>query len=893
MSCLFCIYLSVNYLTNETHRNDLIGKNHDYYKRWQSYVQEFGDDNDMVVVVRGNDRERMIHAVEAVAEEIRKDSASFDRLFYKVEAMHLRDRALLYLPSSQIRSIHDYLSSYDMTMLLEAPFNFGWKSLTFQQILEKGKAHAQNWRGDGSQPEIEGFFKQLTQICLSVETFLANPKDYRDPWLSVLPVEEKAKTGGLASMLDRPQYFFNETGNLAFVMCRPMKENDSFVAAKASIDRMRSLLDAIRPNYSDIEFGLTGLPVLENDEMLASNQDSTTASWLALLGVAILYFVNYRGFRYPMMTMTALIVGTIWALGVMTATVGHLNILSSAFAVMIIGMGDYGVLWVTRYVHDRRSGMEMLTAMEDTARHVGPSILTAAIATAFSFYAAMLANLKAVAELGWIAGSGVLLCAFSCFLLMPPLLCLFDHRLQGPPNIISLQERRESRRQWLGSWMQHPQWLIGATFALTALLCYFAVHVRYDHNLLNLQAQSLDSVKCQRMLIEETADLSWQALSWTTTPEEALALKRRYEALPEVSRVVEVASMVPLDQDRKLEMIRDIQKRLAKLPRVGERLEHALPSLRLVDKTGMLLLENLQKLGDTAPASAKALQPVLASLLSKVRGAQGRGLDQAYATRLQSYEEKLARGLADDLHQLRAVASPQKILVEDIPLALRERYIGQSGRWLVRVFGKDCLWDFEPLLNFVRRVQTVDPEATGKPFTTLEGLIAMRDGFLWAGVYAFVAMLIVLLIDFGSLRSTTIALVPLGMGVIATLGIMTLLGVPCNPANMIAFPLILGVGADNGVHVLHDYLQRDRRQPYRLGYATGRGILVSALTTILGFGTLMIAQHRGMASLGLALALGVTCCMAAALVFLPAFLGWSSQRRLGKSRRAKLVRQAA
>jgi len=119
----------------------------------------------------------------------------------------------------------------------------------------------------------------------------------------------------------------------------------------------------------------------------------------------------------------------------------------------------------------------------------------------------------------------------------------------------------------------------------------------------------------------------------------------------------------------------------------------------------------------------------------------------------------------------------------------------------------------------------------------------------------------------------------LALGMIATLGIMYLLGATLNPANMIAFPLIMGVGADNGVHVMHDYRERDRRRRYMLSRTTGRGIMIAALTTILGFGTLMVAQHRGMASLGLALTIGVTCCMGTALVFLPALLGIMSEKR--------------
>jgi uncharacterized protein len=140
-------------------------------------------------------------------------------------------------------------------------------------------------------------------------------------------------------------------------------------------------------------------------------------------------------------------------------------------------------------------------------------------------------------------------------------------------------------------------------------------------------------------------------------------------------------------------------------------------------------------------------------------------------------------------------------------------------------------------------------------------------------------MIVVLLLDFGKLKHTLLALLPLALGLVATLGLMALCGAALNPANMIGFPLILGVGADNGVHVLHDFRARQRGKPYVLGYATGRGIMVAALTTILGFGTLMLSEHRGLASLGLVLTLGVTCCMVTALVFLPALLNLIGRRR--------------
>jgi hypothetical protein len=245
---------------------------------------------------------------------------------------------------------------------------------------------------------------------------------------------------------------------------------------------------------------------------------------------------------------------------------------------------------------------------------------------------------------------------------------------------------------------------------------------------------------------------------------------------------------------------------------------------------------------------------------------------QVAEERLQHFDERLAGDLAEDLHRLREVCTPGPITVADLPQGMRERYVGRSGKWLLRVFAKDCLWDFEPLEHFTRRIRTVDPEATGRPFGTVEGLRAMKDGLERAGLFALLVIAVVLFLDFRSPRHTLIALTPLAMGVILTLGILGLIGVPLNPANMIAFPLILGVGVDNGVHVLHDYLLRRGERRATISYAIGRGVLVKALTTMIGFGTLMISTERGLVGLGFILSLGVGFSMVTALLFLPALL---------------------
>ncbi|MCI0463705.1 MAG: MMPL family transporter, partial [Gemmataceae bacterium] len=444
--------------------------------------------------------------------------------------------------------------------------------------------------------------------------------------------------------------------------------------------------------------------------------------------------------------------------------------------------------------------------------------------------------------------------------------------------------RNPQSGSWLPTLAGRPRWVIAGSLALTAILAACSLRVGYDHNLLHLQAEGLDSVQWELKLIEHTAGASWHALSYTSTPEEALALKERYEKLPEVSRVVEVAALVPRHQPHKLEQLSDIQKRLRSLPKRGSVIPHEPPDAQRLEALLAELRTTLQPHTTVSRPVLENLNASLQALHERMRTAE----QATVSTRLQQFEQWLARDLAEDLHRLREVASPASITVADLPPSLRERYIGRNGKWLLCVFARDSLWEYGPLCHFVKQIRTVDPHATGKPFGTLESLKAMKDGFQWAGVYAFCAIFGVLLLDFRTLKHTLVALAPLLMGVLAALGVMGLFGVELNPANMIAFPLILGVGADNGVHVLHDYLSRRRDRAYTLNRSTGRGIMVAALTTILGFGTLMISSHRGLASLGLVLTLGVGCCMLTALVFLPAVLRLLSTRQPRKIEPAAL-----
>jgi uncharacterized protein len=899
------VALAYTKLEYHTQRNDLLSADKPCQKRWQKYLDAFGDDDDMVVVAEGAHRERMKAALDDVAAELRKHPELFDRVFHRADLRPLADRALLYLPPEEIDAIRDRIDR--MGPLLGDLGPLAWRKFSVQSLLgNASKALEKRAAGhelSTTERDLLAFLPSVaTSAAATVRDPASSPPSPFSPasraslaGQSRLDAGSGKGAGGLGSSdptpnpspkgrgeqektLTEPQYFFTPDGSLAMLTCRPKKAAQSFTPAKEANDTMRAILAEVGARHPGVALGLTGLPVLETDEMVMSDIDSTRASWLALAGVAILYFVVYRGFRYPLLTVGSLVVGTVWALGWATLTVGHLNILSATFAVMLIGLGDYGVLWVAQYDEQRKLGLSTEEALRHTAAHAGPSVMVAALGTALAFFATTLADFKAVAELGWIAGCGVLFCALACLTVLPAALVLLESWRAGgvsPPSNPQPTTHTEEPtalpfpRTFLPALAARPR-LVLAVGALLLLVCAtFAGRLQYDHNLLNLQARGTDSVAWERKLIDRTAGATWDAMSVAHSREEALALKAKYEALPEVGKVVEVASLVPDRQERKLPAVAAIHAKLANLP----------PKEKLPVPSG----SDPAAVRELAERAAQLAGSDTALSLAVTDLAQAVSESPNVAARLRDFDRRLVSELAAELHALKAVTRPAPIALADVPSELRERFVGANDEYLVRAFAKDSLWDFAALQTFTTAAQTADPGATGKSFRTLEGLRQMKSGFERAGVYALAAIVLVLAVDFRRVSGLLLGLFPLGVGIVFTLGLMALCGVPLNPANMIALPLIVGVGVDNGVHVLHDYRSRDQRRAYRLGAATGRGVLVAGLTTVLGFGTMLTARHEGMASLGLALTIGVSCCMVAALLLLPAILHLHDRVRLKRT----------
>jgi hopanoid biosynthesis associated RND transporter like protein HpnN len=834
-------------------RVDLIDPDSDYNKLWIDYIQEFGEDDDAVIVVESGSRDQTVLVLEEVSRELDRDGDLFHSVLHEVDLSAVRAKGLHYVSPVDLTAIDRFTERSQLVLA------GGWPQLKVGTMV--GGLAAQMVAGATAgdhltESPLETLDRYAESLLASLEAAGSGGRkaavepaaDYVSPWPRM--------PASLTTLRDlSSQHLLAKDGRLGFVLLRLAKEPGGFAGASRATDLLRQRIEAVAARYPDVTIGLTGLPVMEDDEMQSSKQSMIWASGLSLAAVAVVIVAGFGGVRHALMANGVLLIGMAWAFAWATGAVGHLNILSVTFTVTMIGVGiDYGTYYIGRYLAVRRRGLSCEEAILETSGTVGPGILTGAITTSVAFFSAALTSFVGVAELGLIAGGGILLCCAAELAVLPAVIAIVDRGPLGRriPEPVPVH-------RWLEPVLRHPRFVALAAVAATLAVGSGIHDLKYDHNLLNLQADGLESVAIEKKLLEECDQSCWYALSIADSREQLLDRKKALEKLPTVERVDEIASLLAADEEIKQPIIERIGGRLSDLP----------------ERPPQIPLDRLDSLGETlAWAQAEAAKRPgglrVAWHLERARDALRRmGPEECYQA-LAAFQQRSAGELLSRLHALAAVTDPEPPSLEDLPPSLVDRFVGSSGRHLLKIYGRGDIWNFEALERFVGEVRSVDAKATGNPLQAYEASLEMKRSYEQAALYALVVIVAVLWFDFRNITHALLAALPLAVGMLQTLGLMGLVGIDLNPANLIGIPLILGIAVDYGVHIVHDALERPG--PYRISGSTANAVLVDALTTILGFGALMVASHRGLESLGRVLTLGVTTCTFTSLVFLPVIL---------------------
>jgi predicted RND superfamily exporter protein len=524
-------------------------------------------------------------------------------------------------------------------------------------------------------------------------------------------------------------------------------------------------------------------------------------------------------------------------------------------------------------------GQTIVGALERTAARSGPAILLGALTAAVAFYILSIAEFRGIRDFGLISGTAILLAFLSMLTVFPAVLLLIE-RWQKAPRLRPVPGRRDARLldmrtsgpsqsqvPALASLVRYPKSIVAATILVTGASLWAAPKVGFDYNLLNLQADGTESVVWERKAAAAAGRSVFAALSSAPSLATLEVKQAAFQRLSSVSDVQSALSVLPDQQAEKLAVLR-------RLATVADSIRPGPP--RALDLQALTRsLVTLQRRMDLAkgkggPAGPSeevlAISRATAGLLQRLRGDERGAVEVA----LGDYQARLAEDFAQQWQRLQRATRPTPITLADLPEELRRKFIGKSGQLLLQVYSRLDLWDRASQERFVDELRTVDPDVTGQPVVGYESTRLIERTFRLGLAYAFVLVAGIAALMIRRVRETVLAMVPLILGTLWTVALMQVAGLKFNLVNVWALPLIIGSAAEYGVNIVLRYLESPAHGGGpRLARSTVMGVVFNGLTTIAGFGSLLVAHHRGVWSLGLLLVIGSAATLAASLIVLP------------------------
>jgi len=796
-------------------------------------------DRNIAVVVSAASPER----ADAFATELVARLEARPELFGSVLAAGIGDfferNGLLYLSVEELEALADRLADAQPLLgLLQPEFDGA-------TVLDAARRALDEADGD---PAVDALAAELAAAVRAAEAGMQDPIEWR-----------RLMMGDGVSALAGPS-------GRRVVVLRPELDFDRVQPAAPAMDALRAIIaELVAERFPDVDASVTGSVAMEHEEMLTVRSGAGLAALASVGMVLLVLYATLRSVKLIVVALVTLLAGLAGTAAFAAATVGHLNLLSVAFAVLYVGLGvDFIFHICLRLKELIADGWALDAAIVQTAGGVGTSLVICAVTTAAGFYAYIPTDFDGVSELGLISGTGMFVSLVVSFTLLPALL-----------GVALTDADRRPRAAWLpvrslAPLTARPRMVVAVAVALGAAAVLLLPAAEFDSNPIHLRDPGSESVRTLELLANEGAAPLFDLAAIAPDRPTAEAWAERLRMLPEVRRVTAADALVPKQQDEKLFVLEDIElvmgpgfADLERKPFDAARLERALVELdrRLDDIAG-------RGAGETELDAA--VDALLAGLAN--------GDDAAREHRLAVLDAAIAADLPAELARLERALDAEPFGLDALPPALAERWIAADGRRLLEISPTENINDNSAASRFVAAVRSVVPNATGLPVVYEEASATVVRAFQTALAYAVVLVTVLLYVFLRRTIDVLLVLGPIALACAVTAGATVLIGMPFNFANIITLPLLVGIGVDNGIHIVH----RMRHEPPADGApfrtSTSVAVLACGLTTVASFGNLAFSSHRGMASMGVLLALGMAVVLAATLVLLPALL------RLGGNR---------
>ena len=656
-------------------------------------------------------------------------------------------------------------------------------------------------------------------------------------------------------------------------------------------DAIQAIVDDLVKDFPNVQAGLTGMIPVCRDEMVYSEQSLGYTSLIAIIAILALLIISLRMWVAPVFAMFNLLVGILWAMGTAAVVVGELNIMTSMMAVILLGLGiDFSIHIISGFTEWRAKGDSIATAMEKTFLKSGKGVLTGALTTAFAFLTMMISSSRGMKEMGLVTGTGLLAILLTTFLFLPVMLVFRERRIDNKREIgkkTKTYVQRDISFRFLGRISEKLSkryvFTILASIIITLLLVWSASNITFDHNYMNIEPKGLTSIALQDTVLDKF-DLSMDyALIITDNVDQSRELANKYRDMGSVAMTEDISLYLPSleQQQKRTPYINEIHQAISSAPIRPDVLRSELPTLsKEIERLQMNVMEMQdmaflggqdkvdnkckQIVGDPEKPNAKNIIEELQQLLAADISPAVKGLSKFQQIFAPHFKKLVIK-----------MCSTDTIHLEELPVSILDRYSNKArSQFLVTVFPAGNMWqDARFLYRFTDDLERVSDKATGFPpvFRALVDIIG-HDGRN-ALLLTLVMVFILLLLDFRNLRYALMAMIPLAFGVMWMVGLMHLTGMQFTVMNIMGLPMILGIGIDDGVHIVHRWLHEGKGEICVVFASTGKAILLTSLTTMLAFGSLIFSIWRGFGQLGGALFVGVAACFLTTVIILSGIIG--------------------
>ena len=871
--------------------SDLLSDKYESKRNYNELVKDFGSDSRFIVLLRSPDPVQNRQAADEIGPFLESLKPHITTVLYKIDFSGVKPRLLFTRSIDELKKIADQVEAQaqEETQNAQEQKKTAQLSLDLNSILneanqkfsDKYLRQSQNWK------DFTPFVAQFISILNEVSDQAAGTNNAVSENTTFSPERSSSENYDSTEMLAQHEYFSLQNGKTLLIFGYPGQSDPNGAAPYSiTVAAIRQHLKELEAKYPGVEMKLTGEPALDADEIDTSTHDTIKALGITVFLIVLLFAFSYRAFLRPALVFSMLIMGVLWSLGFALISVGHFNDISMAVIPMVLGIGiDFGIQILGRYEEELGRNRTVPQAIAASLQHTGVAIITGASTTAVAFFTLCFNDFVGLAELGTIAGSSMVFCLIANLVVLPAAFYLRDHNKSKE----QLQaESSNSAWHFIHNWdrsMVRVPWIWIILSVIISIISIVSLpHLRFDYNLLHLQNQSADSVRTLYEVMDASKNIEGDEVSTiyasvvADNVDQARELNKKLTALPVVARVDSLLELLPEDQDQKLPIIRRIVAAAAKL-NVKAPSPHTvvdIPRAR-ADVASLLSqsrdgLKQAQAYVGVSKIARQAVQ-AFSSLVPALERAD-KALNSAPVDTIKKRFDASSNGaftrMQKNMEMLKTQKADRGLTETDLPPQLKRLFLATNGKILLQVYAKKDLWERGPDEEFVKAVLPVAPNATGTPVLNYYATELLRVSYLWAAVWAFVAIVVLIFLHFQSFKYLILTLTPLILAVLWRTGAMVWFGIEFNPANIVTLPLIIGIDVAFGVYIIDRYREEGKLAIF--SGSTGKAIIMSSLTSLFGFSSLLVSNFNGMFSIGQLMSLGLAIGLVTSIFILPQIL---------------------